>query len=434
MRLGQVEPVCRFITEELAALMGVERVSVWFFNDRQDELHLQDLFRLSCGTHEQGAVLHQTAFANEFHHLLTSRYVDAHEPYTDPRTQGYVEPYLKPNGITSMLDVVVRQGEELLGLICMEHVGRSHFWQESEILLAGQLGDQLSLTCAMRELKRREAELRGLNAELEQRVQVRSQELQTARMSLAATEQAAALSSMLSQVAHELATPIGNALLAAGTLQGDALRLHRQLEQGQLGRRALLQFFDDQQHAASLVERSLQMASERLHALKRFSADSASDQRRCFELRRSVLDLIELLRPALERHPVLLQWKVEIDPGLQLDSRPGQLGQALVNLINNALVHAFEGRTHGCLRISARLLGATQLRLSVADDGCGIAPADHARVFEPWVTSKAGRGGTGQGLPIVRQIVERQLGGLIHLESALGAGTTFHLDLPLRAP
>lgn len=434
VRRGDVEAVCRFITEELAALLDVERVGVWFFNERRNELHLQDLFRLSRGVHEQGAVLQQSAFANEFHHLLTSRYVDAHDPYTDPRTQGYAEPYLKPNGIRSMLDVVVRQGEELLGLICMEHVGRPHHWQEAEILLAGQLGDQLSLTCAMRELQQREAELRSLNAELESRVQARSQELQTARMALAASEQASALSSMLAQVAHELATPIGNALLAAGTVQGDAERLRQQLEKGQLGRRALLQFFEEQRQAASLVERSLHMASERLHALKRFSADSASDQRRRFELRRSVVELVELLRPALERHAVPVAWRIDIDPGLCLDSRPGQLGQALVNLINNALVHAFEGRARGSLTLSARPLDDGHLRLSVADDGCGIAPADHARVFEPWVTSKAGRGGTGQGLPIVRQIVERQLGGRIHLESAPGAGSTFHLDLPLQAP
>lgn len=434
VRLGEVEALCRLITEEVARLLGIERVSVWFFNARRDELHLQDLYLLSQDCHQQGAVLQQSAFANEFHYLLNSRYVDAHDPFTDPRTQGYVEPYLKPNGITSMLDAVVRQGEELLGLICMEHVGQAHRWQEGEVLLASQLGDQLSLACAMRELHRREAELRTLNAELEQRVQVRSQELQAARQALAAAEQSTALSTMLAQVAHELNTPIGNALLAASTVQAATTTLRAQLDQGQLGRRALTQFFEEQERACSLVERSLFMATERLSALRQFSADTASDARRPFELARCVQELFALLQPALERGPVPMQCRFDIDASLRMDSYPGLLGQVLVNLVTNAQAHAFEGRESGSLLISARPLDAAQLRVSVQDDGCGIAPAEQARVFEPWVTSKAGRGGTGLGLHIARQIVEQRLGGHIHLESPPAGGTTFHLDLPLQAP
>jgi signal transduction histidine kinase len=78
--------------------------------------------------------------------------------------------------------------------------------------------------------------------------------------------------------------------------------------------------------------------------------------------------------------------------------------------------------------------GAGRIRVDVVDTGVGIDPADHAKVFEPFgqagdtLTDKPR--GTGLGLPICREIVERH-GGELWLESAVGAGTTFSFTLPV---
>lgn len=125
-------------------------------------------------------------FREEFKYLVTEKYVDASDPYTDPRTRGFIEFYLKPNNITSMLDGVIRMGEELIGTVCFEHVGKSHIWTEDEIIFSSQLGDQIALTISnlrkniiYEELRAREKELKELNESLERQVEERTRKLQS---------------------------------------------------------------------------------------------------------------------------------------------------------------------------------------------------------------------------------------------------------------
>jgi signal transduction histidine kinase len=122
--------------------------------------------------------------------------------------------------------------------------------------------------------------------------------------------------------------------------------------------------------------------------------------------------------------------------GVQTCALPisGPLSQILVNLVSNATLHAFEGRNEGRVRLHATRESGTHVRIWVEDDGNGI-PADLlTRVFDPFVTSKMGRGGTGLGLHIAHNIAVNVLGGKITVISAVGHGTTFELNIPLIAP
>jgi signal transduction histidine kinase len=103
-----------------------------------------------------------------------------------------------------------------------------------------------------------------------------------------------------------------------------------------------------------------------------------------------------------------------------------RLERALVNLLGNANKH---GRDGGAIRLSVASR-RREVELAVADDGPGIAPADHERVFERFYRADAAAGtGTGLGLPIARAMVELH-GGRIELASAPGAGATFRILLP----
>jgi two-component system, cell cycle sensor histidine kinase and response regulator CckA len=119
---------------------------------------------------------------------------------------------------------------------------------------------------------------------------------------------------------------------------------------------------------------------------------------------------------------------------------PGQLEQVLVNLVVNArdamaqggrIVVATENREHKA-DSPARGNGVrpgSYVALTVSDTGVGIDPANHARVFEPFYTTKEPGKGTGLGLSTVYGIVE-QSGGHVMVESASGRGATFTILLP----
>jgi PAS domain S-box-containing protein len=135
-------------------------------------------------------------------------------------------------------------------------------------------------------------------------------------------------------------------------------------------------------------------------------------------------DTLELLRPELENRGIGVKVKlVRRLPPAPLDA--GQIKQALVNLVKNAM----QAMTRGGTLTVATGHNTEEVWVSVADTGGGIPQDQVNHIFEPFYTTK--KKGTGLGLMIVQRIV-RQHGGHIELESRVGQGTTFRLWLPRR--
>jgi len=111
-------------------------------------------------------------------------------------------------------------------------------------------------------------------------------------------------------------------------------------------------------------------------------------------------------------------------------SYPGSVGQVLSNLINNAMLHAFEGRDRGLITISIRELESDMVELRFSDDGVGMSSKTLHQIYDPFFTTKMGQGGSGLGMNIVYNIVTGVLRGTIHIESEPGAGTLIILTLP----
>ena len=103
-----------------------------------------------------------------------------------------------------------------------------------------------------------------------------------------------------------------------------------------------------------------------------------------------------------------------------------------MNLVNNALLHAFCDDISGTMSITARLDGPW-VEIEFSDNGMGMDAATAARAFEPFFTTRLGSGGSGLGLYLVYNLVTAALDGDISMHSELDAGTRFLLKLPLIA-
>ncbi|RZI43029.1 PAS domain S-box protein [Herbaspirillum sp. HC18] len=303
------------------------------------------------------------------------------------------------------------------------------------------------LACADVTDKRRiENEVRELNATLEQRVIERTEELQRtneelahaletlnkAQEELVRSEKLAALGSLVAGIAHELNTPIGNSLMVASTLADQTRSLSRSFNSHGLKRSILENYIGDAGKAGDILVRNLQRAADLVTGFKQVAVDQTSSQRRRFSVAEVVSEIMLTLWPTLKKTSFVV--RQNIPDSLVMDSYPGPLGQVITNLVNNALLHGFDGRHSGTVSISAEQADEGWMELSVKDDGVGIPPANLNRIFDPFFTTKLGAGGSGLGLNITHNIVTGILGGRIRVQSELGAGTTIVLSLPLVAP
>ncbi len=291
-----------------------------------------------------------------------------------------------------------------------------------------------------------EQHVRQLNETLEQRVLDRTVALEKANAELSEmlahnsrmqadlvrSEKLAALGRLMAGLAHELNTPLGNALMVSSGLRDATVRFSRKAVSGSLRKSDVDAFSAYCDEAGDLVERNLRRASELMRGFKQAAADQTAERRRGFDLRQTVEEVVSTLEPLLKHRPVRLH--LDLQPGLGMDSYPGAVGQVVTNLFTNALDHAFGPTDEGDLWISCQAEGEASVRLEVRDNGRGIEPAQLGKVFDPFFTTRLGQGGTGLGLYIAHNAVTGPLGGRIEVHSEPGQGTRFTVTLPRTAP
>jgi len=258
------------------------------------------------------------------------------------------------------------------------------------------------------------------------------QRLQNAQEQLVAQEKMAALGSLVAGVAHELNTPIGNSVLTASTLSEKTAVMAEQLKNQSLRRSDLEIFIKQVQQASNLLVHSLDSAADLVISFKQIAVDRTTAQRREFDLRKTCHELCATIVNQINarQHQLIL----DIPDGILLDGYPGPLGQVIMNLINNALLHGFEHISSGKIIISAIAINKDKVQIRLEDNGCGMNEHVLGHIFDPFFTTKMGRGGTGLGLSISYNIVTSILGGKIKAYSQPGMGSSFTLDLPLHAP
>jgi PAS domain S-box-containing protein len=223
----------------------------------------------------------------------------------------------------------------------------------------------------------------------------------------------AAKSEFLSRMSHELRTPL-HAILGFGELlaRGDLQAQQReQLTQITRAGAHLLELINEVLDLSRIEDGGLHLSLEHVH------------------VGQVVGETLEMLGPAAAEHAVSLVVPQELELYVLADRQ--RLKQALLNLLSNAVKYNSDG---GEVRVAAtrRDAASARVRIEVADTGIGIAADDLARAFAAFERLGAETTdveGTGLGLALTRRLVDA-MGGAIGVESEVGRGTTFWLDLP----
>jgi len=142
---GDLNATYRRVTEAIADAIDVERASVWLYNDTKTGIVSADLFVRKTGEHSSGVFLGKSDFPSYFKAVETERTLAANDAHLDSRTKEFSEPYLKPLGINSLLDVPIWVGGEMVGVVCHEHVGPKRHWTTDEENFAYLMGNIVAI-------------------------------------------------------------------------------------------------------------------------------------------------------------------------------------------------------------------------------------------------------------------------------------------------
>ncbi|MFY7863208.1 sensor histidine kinase [Roseateles sp.] len=279
------------------------------------------------------------------------------------------------------------------------------------------------------QVEQRTAELTTSNEDLTQALA----HLKTAQHELVESEKLASLGRLVAGVAHELNTPLGNSLTVVSSLEDRYKALDEMLSSATPMRRSMLEdLVRDTRRGQDILQRNVQKAADLVRDFKQVAIDQTTDLRRDFDLARVVEDVLIMVEPSFKHTPFVIH--TDLGSGISMNSYPGSLGQVLTNLLINALVHGFEGRTEGEVRVHCAQLSPDEVELSVIDNGRGMDESVRRRIFDPFFTTKLGTGGSGLGMHIVHNIVTNVLGGQIEVFSAPGHGARMLIRLPTVAP
>lgn len=284
----------------------------------------------------------------------------------------------------------------------------------------------------------KQAMLEELNETLEATVEARTAELKAAVMKLEQAKEAmvrsetlAGLGSLVAGVSHEMNTPMGNALLLATSLQQKA---HRALMARPAdGDDDFSRFAKQTSDSLGVIVRNIARLDRLVQSFRSVSVDQTSMRRRDFDLGEVLAQVRDTLVPTIQKKGIELVFNLK--PGIKLNSFPGALEHVVMNLVNNAINHAFQGDltlppTIGILTDS----DADWVEVSVRDNGVGMDEYTSRHAFDMFFTTKMGQGGTGIGLSLVHQLVTERLGGKLTLDTSPGNGVEFKILIPKQAP
>lgn len=251
---------------------------------------------------------------------------------------------------------------------------------------------------------------------LESKVEARTRELLAARAEVAQGEKLASIGVLSAGIAHELNNPL------TGVLTFTSL-MRKKVKDGTEDAEDLDLVIRETKRCAAIIRRLLDFAREKVPVNGFFNLNQVVEDTARFVERPASLHQIEII--------------TKLDATLpQIWGDADLIKQVVMNLLVNAQ-QAMD--KEGRISVETRSITPSDtnehqaVEISVRDNGCGIPQANLQRIFDPFFTSKEVGKGTGLGLSVSYGIVKAH-GGKISVESTVGEGTVFHVQLPVVSP
>jgi len=264
-------------------------------------------------------------------------------------------------------------------------------------------------------------------AESNQQLQHSLNELTLAKDQLVQSEKMASLGQLVAGVAHEVNTPLGICITSLSALKEKVVELNDALNDKTLTKRQLTSILNLFVEYEQIIERSLNKAVDLIRGFKSVAVEHHTDPKININLAQHVNDVVNTVKTLFKQKNYTI--KIQVDKTLNLVTFPSAWNQILTNFLTNSHIHGFEDRMDGEISIEFQASDES-LVLIYQDNGKGLDDKIKDKVYDPFVTTKRGSGGSGLGMNIVYNLVNTKLGGTIEIV-AIEHGCCFVVKVPL---
>jgi signal transduction histidine kinase len=304
---------------------------------------------------------------------------------------------------------------------------------ELDYLVNAINGMRVKLKDEIIKLEDAENALLALNGELEVKVHDRTvkfeesnQQLQQslddltlAKDQLVQSEKMASLGQLVAGVAHEVNTPLGICVTSISALKEKVDSLKKAIDSNELTKSYLTDTLNLLCEYEQIIERSLNKSVDLIRSFKSVAVEQHTDPEVNINLHQHVYDVVNTVKTLFKHKKYNID--IDVDKDFSLITFPSAWNQIITNFLMNSHIHGFEERRDGEISITFTH-DEDYLTLNYSDNGKGIPDEFKKRIFDPFVTTKRGQGGSGLGLNIVFNLVNAKLGGTItSLETEQGA-------------
>jgi signal transduction histidine kinase len=269
-----------------------------------------------------------------------------------------------------------------------------------------------------------EDELRKRNSELATSMET----IQMAKDQLVESERMASLGGLVAGIAHDVNTPLGVSVTATSFLQDRVKKLQSAYDDKKLTGSTMTSFLSEAQQTITLLTNNLNRASDLISSFKQVAVDQTSEAEREINVSEYLTEVVQSLAPNFKKTQHTID--IQCPDDLSIKCAPGVLAQILTNMIMNSLIHGFEDKTKGAIKVEISEQD-NNLIINYSDDGRGLDEGTLARHFDAFFTTRRGKGGSGLGTHIMYNLVTQTLGGGIEAFSQPGNGLQYIITIPV---
>jgi signal transduction histidine kinase len=269
-----------------------------------------------------------------------------------------------------------------------------------------------------------EDELRKRNTELATSMET----IQMAKDQLVESERMASLGGLVAGIAHDVNTPLGVSVTATSFLHDRVKKLQTAYDNKKLTGNTMTSFLSEAEQTITLLTNNLNRASDLISSFKQVAVDQTSEAEREINVSEYLTEVIQSLAPNFKKTQHTID--IHCPDDLSIKCAPGVLAQILINMIMNSLIHGFEDKLKGAIKLEVSE-HSNNLVINYTDDGRGLDEVTLKRHFDAFFTTRRGKGGSGLGTHIMYNLVTQTLGGEIEAFSQPDRGLQYKITIPV---